>query len=404
MYVMLFNLYLLRLGYDLAFIGLVNGVAQMGMALFSLPAGSMGRRWTSRRMLIVGIGMAAIGLGALPLAESMPAAWQAGWLIGTYAFAWLGGALFIVNSNPFLMSVTGPEERQHVFSIRQAVLPLAAFGGSLVGGLLPGLLAGPLGLTLDQPDPYRYVLFIAAAFLIPALLALKATRSVISSDAQQIRVEDAGPRPTGLMAFMALVVLLQVVGHSSARTFFNVYLDDGLHMSTAAIGGLAAVGQLLAAPVALVTPFLVARWGSGRTITWGILGMALALLPLALIPHWSAAGSGFMGVVALFALTTPAFAVCQQEIVAPAWRATMAGAIAMTTGLSTAAVAFGGGYVIDAFGYQTFFVACAVLAAVGSLLFWGFTWVPRLVILHQITAGKLVRQLPVGALRSIIGL
>jgi predicted MFS family arabinose efflux permease len=116
--------------------------------------------------------------------------------------------------------------------------------------------------------------------------------------------------------------------------------------------------------------------------------MAVAMLPLALIPHWGAASFGFMGVVALFTLTAPAFAIAQQEIVPPAWRSTMAGAISMTTGLGTAAVAFGGGYVITDLGYQTFFVAAAVLAAIGGLLFWGFTWVPRYVLLHEAKAAQ----------------
>ena len=87
MYVMLFNLYLLRLGYDLAFIGLINGAAQLGMALFSLPAGMLGRRFSSRRMLILGLCIATVGLGILPLAEAMPTGWQSAWLITTYVFA-----------------------------------------------------------------------------------------------------------------------------------------------------------------------------------------------------------------------------------------------------------------------------------------------------------------------------
>ena len=91
---------------------------------------------------------------------------------------------------------------------------------------------------------------------------------------------------------MALVVLLQVAGEGAARTFFNVYLDAGLHVPTAQIGVLSAAGQLLAVPAALAAPLLMARWGKERTFVLGSLGMTLSLLPLALIFHWGAAGLG----------------------------------------------------------------------------------------------------------------
>ena len=44
-YTLLLNLYLLRLEYDTTFIGLVNGIGPLMLALFSLPAGVVSRRW-----------------------------------------------------------------------------------------------------------------------------------------------------------------------------------------------------------------------------------------------------------------------------------------------------------------------------------------------------------------------
>ncbi len=46
------------------------------------------------------------------------------------------------------------------------------------------------------------------------------------------------------------------------------------------------LGQLLSVPAALLTPIFAARWGHGRAIWVGTLGVALALLPFALVPHW----------------------------------------------------------------------------------------------------------------------
>ena len=67
----LFNLYLLRLGYTPEFIGLVHAVSMFVFAMFCLPAGALGTRWGSRCMLIISVTMITVGNGLLPLVELM---------------------------------------------------------------------------------------------------------------------------------------------------------------------------------------------------------------------------------------------------------------------------------------------------------------------------------------------
>ena len=50
-----------------------------------------------------------------------------------------------------------------------------------------------------------------------------------------------------LILAMSLVVFGQAAGESSVRTFLNVYLDQALGVSTAAIGTIAAVAALVGA-------------------------------------------------------------------------------------------------------------------------------------------------------------
>ena len=84
---LLLNLYLLRLGYGLEFIGLVNGVAPTGFAALSLQAGAFGRRWGYRRAVIAGMSVILLGTVLLPFNEFVPAGWQATWLVSTNALA-----------------------------------------------------------------------------------------------------------------------------------------------------------------------------------------------------------------------------------------------------------------------------------------------------------------------------
>ncbi|MCL5999480.1 MAG: MFS transporter, partial [Chloroflexi bacterium] len=323
--------------------------------------------------MITGSVLMAVGNGLLPLADSIPGGWQSGWLLATNIVAALGLALYVTNTNPFLMSVTGTAERNHVFSVQAALGPLAGFAGSLFGGILPGLYATLAHVSLDQPGPYRYPLLIAAAMLIFSVLALRAARDVRDTPTNtKVVASTTGAAPVGLIVLLALVILLQVAGEGVARTFFNVYLDAGLSVPTAQIGALAALGQLLAVPAALFAPVIMVRWRHARTYIVSTLGMALSLLPLALIPHWSAAGFGFMGTMMVAATARTVINIFGMEIVAPAWRTVIAGATSMAVGLSWAIMGLGGGYIITALGYPFLFGTGALLTAAGALVFWAY--------------------------------
>ena len=119
----------------------------------------------------------------------------------------------------------------------------------------------------------------------------------------------------------------------------------------------------------------------------GALGVALSLLPLALIARLVAVGLGFMSMIALAGIARAAFTVYSQEIVRQRWRPAMSGATNMAVGLSAVAVSMGGGYVIQALGYPALFLAGASLTAAGALLFWAYFRVPR---------GELVRRSATG--------
>jgi MFS family permease len=382
----LFNLYLLRLGYGPEFVGLVSAVGGITFSVLSLPAGGLGARCGLRRALITAVGLVLSGLGLLPIVDWVPTSWQMRWLMASAVLTFAGSTLYFVNGMPFLMSATGPEERNHAFSAQVALAPLAAFAGSLVGGVLPRVSATLLGVSPQHPAAYRYPFLLAALLLLPAVLALLATTEVGPSQGQE-RAVGTGPAPYKWIGLMALVVLLRLSGRAAVTSFFNVYLDVTLGASTVLIGVIAAAGQLLSVPSALVTPLLVSRWGSSRTIFWGSLGIALSMLPLALIPHWAAAGLGVTGMAALFAMTTAPIRVYSQEIVPPAWRPVMSGAALMAVGLSTAAMSLGGGYAIAALGYRSIFLAGAGLTAVGALLFWAYFSTPCGELAHHPATG-----------------
>jgi MFS family permease len=365
----LFNLYVLRLGFGPELVGLANGLGSLVFAVLALPAGALGTRWTSRAMLILGGGLAVLAFAALPLAEFVPQAMRPAWLVGVMVLAFGGMAFYMVNGLPFMMDASRLEERSHVFSVHIALLPAAAFVGSLLGGMLPGLFAARLGISPMDPAAYRYPLWLAALLMVPGVVALLCTRSRGEPVARSGEAA-AGRAPYFLILMIALIMGLRSAGRGAVTTFFNVYLDGELGTSTALIGSLYALAQLLAVPAALVAPLLVARWGTQRIILSGLLGIAICTVPLALVPHWAVAAISFVSSTAFFFVSIGPTRLYSQELVAPRWRATMAAAFMLGAGVGFSGAGWVGGRLISSVGYQPLFLVGAGLAAASAVLCW----------------------------------
>jgi MFS family permease len=368
------NLFVLRLGYGPEFIGLLSAAGGLSMALFCIPAGMLGTRYGSRQLMIAGLTSLFVGNGLFALVEFVPVDLRSAWMVTMAVVTNIGMACYFVNANPFLMASTNEAERSHAFSVQAAAGPLAAFAGSLVGGLLPGLFAAAFNMTLTQPAPFRYPLLLAALVLIVAILAMMATEDLRDAPVAGRLVGGSGSTvaraPYLLIAFLAFFIALQVTGEAMARTFFNVYLDAGLGVPTAQIGLIAALGQLVAVPAALLTPLSIERWGYRATYVGSTLLLAGSLLPLALVPTPAMAGLGFMGVMMLASVARPAISVFGMLLVAPAWRNLASGTTTMAVALSFACMGLLGGYLIVTLGYPALFLAGALFSALGGVLFW----------------------------------
>lgn len=372
-YSLLLNLYLIRLGYESEFIGVVNGIGPLMLALFSLPAGVVSRRYGGRRVMMGGYVVTAVSLGLLPLAALVPAAVREPWIAGIYAVTWAAGAFVIVNFSPYLMRWTGESERNYAFAIQSALFPVAGFVGSFFGGVLPVLFASLTGLTLESPVPYRYALLVAAAIDLLAAFAIWKTDEVGGSvaAAQKGEQQDDGPLPIRMITLFTIVSLLMIAGEWTMRVYFNVYLDTTLGAHTTLIGTLSA-GALFMGLLALMSPRAAARWGRQKVVLIGLLGVFVAFLPWILVEHWLAAGVGYMIMIGSVSLTNPTFLVFSQTVVKPRWHTTIASAIAMSVGLGVAITSFGGGLIIATFGFQTLFLLGAACGLLGAFVVWRF--------------------------------
>ena len=375
-YSVLFNLFLVRLGYDAPFVGLARAVGSLCFAGFGLVAGLLGRRFGSRNAAIAGVGGLTLAYGLMGLAELVPVHWRSPWLLVSNALGWICVGSFFVNQGPFMMLHTTEEERKHAFSVSGMMTPLMLFGGALLGGLLPGLFGGALGLPEDASAPYGLALGACAVFTAAGMTLLWRTGKTQVAEAHQDG-RRAVAMPLAIIGFLALFSFFRVTGEHALYTFLNVYFDLELGISTAHIGVLFALGQFLAVPGAIAYPSLAERWGDFRTIAFGVVGISLALLPLILVPHWAPAVLSFAGVMAGAAVVNTAVFVYSLSVVPERWRSVISGATGMANGLGIAAISMSGGIMVGTWGYRSFFGVSAAMTLLGALVFWGYFRVPR---------------------------
>ncbi len=373
-YAVLLNLFLARLDYGPEVIGLVNAAGMVVFALASLPAGIVGERWGSKQVMLWGLGLMVAGAVLLPLADLLPVAARLPWLLTMIICLYLGLALAFVNTAPLLLGLVATDQRNQAYSTQTALLGLASFLGSLLGGLLPTVVSVLTGVALDQPMPYRYGLIVAGVAVIPALLALA---RIQPGTVPELPAPPAGAPGTraatsvlGLLSLIALVRVLQVAGLAVTSTFINLYLDVELRVPTAQIGVLLAIGRLVSVPAALSNAALSARFGNRNVVIGASLATAVGMLPLAFVPHWGAAWFSLLLVSGLSGVRYAASIVYFLDLVPPNRRATTAGVTEMAAGICFTALTFGGGYIITLLGYRALFLLGAALTGLSALVFW----------------------------------
>jgi predicted MFS family arabinose efflux permease len=273
------------------------------------------------------------------------------------------------------MAVTGERERRHAFAAFAAILPVTALVGSLIAGVVPGLLANRLGMTLEQPDPYRIALWLGPLLcwlgILPLLGADPARVAGRGGEAGYV-ITRSSRAPLGLLTFWGIVVFLAAVGEGAIRTFFNVFMDTALHVAPAAIGTVMGVAQILPIAVALSLPLLMARWGTGKTFIGATLAMAFCLLVLAVATGvWMAAGA-YVAIIAVLTVTGTSRDMLGQELVIPRWRTSSQGVAMVGMALGWAVAGVVGGALIEAAGFGALFLSGALAAVLAAVLLFSY--------------------------------
>ncbi|MBD3400921.1 MAG: MFS transporter [Candidatus Coatesbacteria bacterium] len=265
MFRIIFNLFLKELGYAEGVAGEILSARALGMALGALPAGVLSDILGRRRVMLGGVSLAAAAFTGRALLTTP---------IWMWLFAFLGGvfvSFYLISLQPALRENSSRRERNHLFSGGFIVTLAGSMGGSLVGGMLPGLFDST-GLAVNHLEALRYTLLCGAglslAGLIPLLLwkSPAPVRETARRDFRRSLKILWRPEVRRLVLRFGLVELLIGCGAGMVIPFFNLYFKNVYGLGEAAIGILFTATNAVMVLGGLLAPVLSARVGRIRAV------------------------------------------------------------------------------------------------------------------------------------------
>jgi MFS family permease len=347
-FVLLYNLYLLDLGYREDFLGWMTSAMTAGSIVGTLPAAFIARRFGIKRVLIFGSASVACLCVIRALVPGRPALLAAAFAMG------LISAIWAVSLVPAVAALTNENNRPLGYSLWTGW----GVGLGVVCGALAGWLPGPLGGK-------RPALLLGAliAFLSPwVLLRLQLGKA----EHGERRIFPRGP-------FVARYLAAYTVFHFAIgmfNPFFSAYFSRQLHMPVGRIGVVFSGAQLATLMALLLAPSVMRKFGTVTGIAGMQLGMAGALALLATGPPAIAAGFLYAAYMSFQVMTEPGVFTMLMGKVDPAERAGASAMNFLAMNAPQAAASGIAGVAVTHLGYQWVLAAAAAIAATAAFLFW----------------------------------
>jgi MFS family permease len=325
-YQLLFNFYVLSLGYDEIMAGRLLTISSVVALVGALPAGYIGDRIGRKSALLLSNAMFCVSLLGIVWLHSP---------IELYVWNVISGlaqSLMGVTMGPFLMENSGEQERTYLFSFGAGLQMTTAFFGNWLGGQLPSLWGSLLGIAPTDPQAYGTTLLCVAALLFVALiplLMLRRRRQREASDAPLQSPLEFARRSPRLLAKLISPILLISIGAGLFMPFMNLFYRTVHQRSDASIGSLFAWGSLMMAIGLLVAPPLADRMGKMRLVITSQAMSIPFLVMLGFAPWYWLSATAYLIRVALMNMSGPVYDTFVMERVDESARATVASLVSM---------------------------------------------------------------------------
>lgn len=367
---LIFNFYVLSLGFDEAMLGNLITTSSFVALLAALPMGYLADTLGRKGSLI---------LSGVLLSGSIlvMAIWQSESVF--YAMNVVSGiaqSLAGVTMSPFLMENSDEKERTYLFSFGQGLQMTMASVGNWIGGYLPTWMGQAQGASPTSSLAYGdsiFVIGIGAGLAVLPLLFLRTPKLARSQRAVFAPFQYAARQPL-LLTKLILPMLLTSIGAGLIMPFMNVFFRVVHNQPDPVIGTLFAWGSLAMGIGLLVAPPLAERTGKIQLV---VISQALSIPFLILLGFspifWVGAATYYIR-VALMNMSSPVYQTFIMEHVDPSARATVASLTSMAWNFGWAFSPTISGWLQVRYGFGPPFIGTIVLYTVSVVMYWAFFW------------------------------
>jgi MFS family permease len=370
---LVFNLYLYELDLREDFIGAVSAAQTVFMAIAGVSLGLFINRLGSWRCITGGTVLFLATLIGLAFAERQLI------LLVLAALSGVGLAYLFNTTMPFIMDWTRPEQRTQVAALAFSLISLAITVGSLVGGVVPSLLAWTIGsIDAGSATAYRWTMVVGAVIAFSSLIPLW-----LMNDARRGRprdeqtaalvVETPADRRRVRLDMTAFVMAggVMSLGVGMVIPFYNVFLAT-LGANSRQIGYVYALGGLAAAIVGLAAPAVANRLGPLRAV----FVVRTSILPfyalLILSPVYGVAILAHMVRQTSISMAWPIDSTFIGELLPRRARSSVFGLRSAAWNFGYALASVIGGELIVRSGYSVTFIAINVFTLLSAIVFVGY--------------------------------
>ncbi len=318
---LLFNFYVLSLGYDEALLGQFITTTNLVALVMAFPLGFLGDLFGYKSALIARTLLMSVAIGGMALWPGVPTFFAMNALIGVVQ------GLSRVSRAPFLMQNSARQERTYLFSFASGLRMGSMFVGNWLGGYLPSWMGVLRGVENTAPAAYGGALLVMAFLTLIGLLPLVFIREVNGREAKAqnglapLKAIREQPRLLGRLLFPYLLISL---GAGLFIPFMNVFFRVVHQQSDQVIGTLFAWGSLAMGVGLILAPPIADRLGKIQLVvlTQGLSIPFMAVLGFA--PYFSLSAGAYFIRLVLMNMSNPIYDAFLMEQITPESRATVA--------------------------------------------------------------------------------
>jgi MFS family permease len=326
-YGIIFNLYVLNMGFHTDFLGLLLAVNLLASSVTSIPAGILCDRFDKKKLLMIS--------GAMTLAVTIPLyITNSPYLM--LALSAMGGIFWSVSAvavTPLLAEHCHADDNVHIFSTNASLGWIASVLGCAMGGFIPLAWASAFGAS----SSYRLTLLTSVALLASGLVIvtllknkdIRKTGKDLVNRSRSISVKGTSMSLADHLRSLKKIRVSQDVlkftvtsitfGIASGMIvpYFNVYFTKVLKVGVMEIGLASAIAGGVMIIGLMATPYLTSKIGKVRSAVLTKILSAPFLILMALTTNFVMAAGAYVAYMFLINMAGPATTSFQMELIKP---------------------------------------------------------------------------------------